>query len=111
MSTTTDYQRQLNLIWTRGNKTIQERFEEYHHENPRVFELVVRFARQARDAGHATYGIKSIWERVRWHMSIETQDPDGWKLNNNYTSRYARLVMDECPDLDGFFNTRELQSP
>jgi len=44
-------------------------------------------------------------------MSIETQDPDGWKLNNNYTSRYARLVMDECPDLDGFFNTRELQSP
>jgi len=54
MSTTTDYQRQLNLIWTRGNKTIQERFEEYHHENPRVFELVVRFGWGVPPAKRAT---------------------------------------------------------
>jgi hypothetical protein len=32
---------------------------------------------------------------------------DRWKLNNNYTAHYARLVMNQEPDLAGFFETRQ----
>jgi hypothetical protein len=48
-------------------------------------------------------------EVVRFHRALETTDPD-FKLNNNYSSRYARILMDEEPELAGFFQTRELKS-
>jgi hypothetical protein len=35
---------------------------------------------------------------------------DDFKLNNNYHSRYARLIMEREPGLDGFFETRGLRS-
>jgi hypothetical protein len=55
------------------------------------------------------YGIKAIVEVVRFHRALETTDPD-FKLNNNYSSRYARILMDQEPELAGFFQTRELKS-
>jgi len=46
---------------------------------------------------------------MRWHINIETKDPDGFKINNNHSRGYAQMLMDECPEFDGFFRTREQQ--
>jgi hypothetical protein len=64
---------------------------------------------QLKRKGWNHYGIKAIVEVVRFHRALETTDPD-FKLNNNYSSRYARILMDEEPELAGFFQTRELKS-
>ncbi len=88
--------------------TLSARFETFHRENPRVYALLVRFARQLQARGYEHAGMKAIWERMRWEMGLETIDPDGFKLNNDFTSRYARLIMANEPELDGFFRTRRL---
>jgi hypothetical protein len=88
--------------------TIQERFERFHAENPHVYEMFVRFARQLR-ARRARGSAAMIFERMRWETAITTSDPH-FKLNDQYTSRYARLAMAQEPDLAGFFEVRELRS-
>jgi hypothetical protein len=91
-------------------ETIDARFQSFHADNPRVYELLVRFSLQLKHRGYEHAGISLIWERMRWEMSLETVDPDGFKLNNDYRSRYARLLMASVPSLEGFFRTRELRA-
>lgn len=81
------------------------RFDEFHAENPHVYELVKHYAKQAIQSGHKHYGMKSIMERVRWHTSIETNDT--FKINNNHSPYYARMFMDDYPQHAGFFHTRK----
>lgn len=91
-------------------KSIQRSFEEFDAANPWVYEALVRLARQARDSGAQKIGIGMLFEVLRWDRSLSTKSWDGFKLNNNLRSRYARAIMDHEPDLDGFFETRGLRS-
>jgi len=93
-----------------NDKTLDEKFFEYHTANPLVLELFEQFTRRVKKAGHDHYSIDAIMHQVRWHIDIETQSADGFKLNNNYTSRYARLLTKENPDLCGFFRNRKLKT-
>ena len=94
----------------RRRRTLEERFSTFHADNPRVYELLVRFSRQWVASGRAQCGIALIWERMRWEMMLSTTDASGFKLNNDYKSRYARLIMAMEPDLAEFFNIRELRT-
>ena len=84
-------------------------FWEFHVNNPAVYDELVKLSRQARRRGRARIGIKMLFEVVRWQRILSTTDPD-WKLNNNYHSRYARLIMEQEPDLADMFELRELRS-
>jgi hypothetical protein len=88
---------------------LQARFEAFHAENPHVYAVLVRLAREARAVGHERVGIATLFEVARWQISMSTSDPD-FKLNNSFRSRYARLIMEQEPDLAGIFETRELRS-
>jgi hypothetical protein len=81
-------------------------FLRFHDENPAVYALLVRLAYEAKDAGMRTLGIKALYERARWDFNLDTTSTSP-KLNNNYTSQYARLIMAREPRLDGLFNLRE----
>jgi hypothetical protein len=95
----------------RFKQTLDDKFFQYHDNNPHVFKLFVRFAREAKNAGFKHYGMHTIMHRVRWHINVETNDEDGYKMNNNYSSRYARLLMQKHPEeFEGFFNLRKLQT-
>jgi hypothetical protein len=89
---------------------IEKKFLAYHHQNPEIYDALVKLARQAKRAGKEKIGIKMLWEVMRWNRFLETNDPDRYKLNNNYPSRYARLIMDQEMDLDGLFDVRKLRS-
>lgn len=85
---------------------IVKNFWQYHQNNPHVFELFLKYARQLKVAGREHYGTKAIIERVRWHLTVETVGDD-FKLNNNYTSCYARLLTINYPgEFDHFFQFR-----
>jgi hypothetical protein len=86
---------------------IQLRFKEFHEQNPNVYSKLVDLALVAKANGHTQIGISLLWERLRWYHLVETKS-DTFKLNNNFRSRYARLIMDNEPALDGFFRLREL---
>ena len=88
---------------------IQTAFITFHRDNPNVYARLVSLARKARAHGRSQIGMKHLWEVLRWEMMFETNAPD-FKLNNNFSSRYARLIMGQERDLAGFFETRKLRS-
>ena len=90
--------------------SIQDQFEAFHRENPLIYKYLVDRARQVKARGRKNYSIKTLWELLRWHVDTQSQRPGDFKLNNNYASRYARLIMQREPDLAGFFNTRGLRA-
>lgn len=89
--------------------TIQAQFEEFHAANPHVYKEIVRMALQWKNMGKNCLGIGRVFEVLRWNAAISTSSVD-FKLNNNYRSRYVRMIEDQEPDLVGIFRTRVLQS-
>jgi hypothetical protein len=87
-----------------GDPRLVREFLAFHRENPHIYDLVCRFARTAQEAGFRCYGIAAIFERVRWHVTVERREE--WKMNNNYRAFYARLWLHDHPDWPGFFETR-----
>ncbi len=87
---------------------IQRQFEKFHHNNPGVYSRLVALARQLKAANVTRYGIGSLFEVLRWERSLKKAKGERFLLNNNYRSRYVRLIERQEPDLKGFFETRKL---
>ena len=83
---------------------------QFHMDNPHVYQILVELARNLKAAGHKRLGIRMLWETMRYELMTDTIHPKGFKLNDHYHSRYARLIMEQEPDLDGIFETRKLRS-
>ena len=88
--------------------TVRERFERFHQTNPQVYTALVQLALQLKRRGVAKYGVKALFETLRFHYALHTQG-ERFKLNNYFTSFYARLMMINEPELDGFFETRRMR--
>lgn len=84
---------------------IVEQFFQYHEKNPHIFRLFSQYAWQVRKAGVFHYGAKAIMERIRWHYEID-QRAHEFKINNNYASCYARLLIQQDPAFTDFFELR-----
>lgn len=89
-------------------RTIDAAFAEFHQANPHVYAELRMLALRARNAGAQRIGIGMLYEVMRWRHALRTQGDD-FKLNNNYRSRYARLLMQE-PELAGCFEIRGLRA-
>lgn len=97
---------QMSLV---ADASIQARFGEFHSAHPEVYKELVRLAFELKERGFKHAGMKFLFERVRWFFWVERGESD-FKLNNNFHSRYARKIMAEYPELEGFFETRELKA-
>lgn len=93
-----------------GKTTIERRFRQYHAAHPEVYRELVQLARQAKAAGRTRMGMKALFEILRWNRMLNGVDPEGFKLNNIFSSRYTRLICEQEPDLADLFQTRELKS-
>jgi len=82
-----------------------EQFWKFHVENPGVYKELLTLALRMKRTGRKRYGMKGLFEVLRWHRALETTDEE-FKLNNNYTAFYARMLMKRLPELDGFFAVR-----
>lgn len=89
---------------------VQRRFQKFHNENPHVYRKLLQLARQVQERGFRNYSIWALFSRLRWHYDFETQSEDGFKLCNDFTSRYSRMLMENEPELAGFFRIRPLKS-
>jgi hypothetical protein len=82
----------------------------YHRKNPRIYQLICKFAKQAIARGFEEYAIATIWERLRWHLQIEIRSDEEFKLPNNHRAYYARLWLKDHPQYPYFFRTCMLRS-
>ena len=83
-----------------------ERAAEFDRLNPRVYAELRRLSFVLVNRGHKHFGVKMIFEQMRWQWYERTADVSGFKLNNNYTAYFARKLMAEEPSLRGVFNLR-----
>jgi hypothetical protein len=92
--------------------TIQQRFEAFDAAFPGVFVLFRRFARELRAIGRKRYSADAILHRIRWEFAINPDRAfDDRKINNDFSSRYARKLADEEPAFEEFFEFRVLKTP
>jgi hypothetical protein len=95
---------------TSANGKIDRTFALFHKQNPRVYETLTRLARDWHLAGHGRCGIGMLWEVMRWEMLIAGTEGDVFKLNNNFRSRYVRLLLSDHPEWATSFELRALRS-
>lgn len=84
--------------------TIEERFKSFNEGNPHVYRAICILARDLVSKGATRLGMKMLFEYLRV-SSIRTNGRE-FKLNNSYTSRYARLVVEQEADLAPRFELR-----
>lgn len=82
-------------------------FKEFHANHPEVYEQLIKLARTWKANGTAKLGIATLFEVLRWNSHLNANKDGGYKLNNNYRALYARLIMEQEPDLANLFEIRE----
>lgn len=91
--------------------TIDERFQDFHQQNGWVYRQLEAMTADLLAAGQRRVGMKMLVEVLRWRYFRQTFDPSSpFRLNNDYTSRYARLLIAEHPEWAGVFELRELRA-
>jgi hypothetical protein len=79
----------------------------FHDRNPHVLRAIVDVSLRLRRAKRPRlrWSIAAAFEVVRYNADIST-DGRTYKLNNNHKAFYARWIMRDVPELEGFFKTR-----
>ena len=96
-------------IFHNGDASAQQ-FLAFHARHPHVYVQLKRMAMQLRRKGYVRYSIKGLFEVLRFNLALHP-DKSKWKLNNNLTAYYARLLMSREPVLKTFFAIREQRKP
>ncbi len=93
--------------------TLEQRFNDFHAANPRVFARMLELARARLDRGEKFISVKALWEELRASFAKRNvsynYEPE-YKLNNNHTAFYARLLVETEPRLAGVIETRKRKS-
>ena len=90
--------------------TIAERFDQFHDANPWIFDALVALAEDEVRRGHERTSIDMLVHVVRWEYRRRVVSTSALRVNNDYTSRYARLITEQRPDLAHLFETRRLRA-
>ena len=97
---------QLNMF---ARSELEQQFERFHAENPHVYRLFCQFAFEVIRAGHRRFSARTIWERMRWELRVQTRRSGAFKLNDHYPPYYARKFMKDHPNHRGLFATRAVK--
>ena len=98
-------------LWGKYKGSSGFRFYRFHKANPQVYQALKTMAFRALNKGKTKYSIRALWEIARWEDVVECRDPnqDTVKMNDHYVPHYARLLMENEPELEGFFDLRKLR--
>ena len=71
-------------------------------KTPQIAKIMTQFAKQLIHKGFRQYSMYSLFNRVRWHVEVETKGDGTFKLNNNFAPYYARLPDGYRANVAGF---------
>ena len=91
---------------TKG-RSITEGFEAFHKANPQVYRMLRDMALSEVRNGYRRGSMKMLYETLRFHSRADITSRDEYRLNNNYTALYSRMLMESDPRLEGFFELRK----
>lgn len=102
------YETQLSLPTpppSAKRSTISERWAEFHLRNPHVYTALESLALRKQASGEA-FGIKALWEECRYELH-GIEEVGSYKLNNDFTALYARLLIERHPSLETVLKVRK----
>lgn len=85
---------------------VERAFRIFHRTNPHVLRSLIELTEELHRTGARRIGMKMLFEVLRWQTMLATRGDD-FKLNNNYCSYYARVLMHRRPEFRGMFQLRE----
>jgi len=87
--------------------SLQERFAQFHAANPHIYDMLVALARKMKaKKTMRQWSIYAAYELVRYQWNSKTRSFDNYKLPNEFRPLYSRLIMEQEPDLKGFFRIK-----
>lgn len=89
-------------------ESIRDFFLRFHKANPHVYDRLRDISIAMRRRGMQTWGSRAAWEILRY-QGILTNGGDGYRLPNVCLPHYARLLMEQEPELEGFFRICKLR--
>jgi hypothetical protein len=89
--------------------TIQAQFEAFHQFNPWVLRALETLTADYLAHGARRVGIGMLFEVLRWRYVTATEGDD-FRLNNNFRSRYVRLLIERHPEWEAAFEVRSLRT-
>lgn len=98
----------LNEVTYEKSLTLAERFDAFHAQNPHVADVLEALA-DTWLLIHDRVGMKALVERARWETGVQSHG-EAWRINNSYTSLYARLLISRRPEWAEAFELRELRA-
>lgn len=87
--------------------TIEEQFEIYNQANPHIWYAFMEEAFEQLRQGRKHLSAKAIIEKLRYETNLRAKDFQKFKINNSFTSLYARKLIEEFPEFASFFELRE----
>ena len=91
---------------TREQHKLAAAWDDVKRKHPELLPELARIAREYRATGHNNWSISGLFEVLRWETRHSTDDL-GLKVNNNYKPFASRDLMQQYPDLAGFFRIRK----
>lgn len=71
----------------------------YHEKHPEVLEHLTTLAYKAKEKGYTTVGIELLTNLLRWEYGVG--------FPQNCARTYKFMIMENHPDLVGFFNFKK----
>lgn len=81
------------------------KFFRFHTQHPVVYEALRAMAFEKLAQGYQKFGAMTFYQNLRWKEDVQT-GARPYKLPNDLQPCYSRLLMDQNPELRGFFVTR-----
>lgn len=78
----------------------------FDDDNPHIWDLFLKYTREMPHSGRTRYSANMIFERIRWHTTVETRGTD-FKISNDFRAYYSRKIMALHPEFRGFFSVKE----
>lgn len=105
---------QLEMCWeswekAREAETIGGRFLAFHAKHPEIYAELRRMALVKLSEGRRRYGVKRLVEEIRFERRGGGTAPE-FKIDNRFSSRYARKLIEDEPRLGEMFETRVLKT-
>lgn len=92
----------IQPVKARKHETVREQFLRFHAQNPEVYARLRDVSLAMRRRGLSHWGGRAAYEIVRFQGLLSTSG-GGYKLPNVFAPHYTRLLMEQEPELEGFF--------
>ena len=98
----------VDLFEILSNKIDQD-FDSYDRRHPEVYNRFCQIVQGLIRKGHRHYSADAILHVIRYEAAVKKDPLELFKINNNFSSRYARKFIQEFPEHKGFFEIRVLR--